>query len=76
MTGSGASITGSSSGKTMNAQGKDGNTMPETISAVRVKEKPKYDTLAAELLERCRGFYRDPENEKAYQKWLKEKKGR
>jgi len=76
MTGSGASITGSSSGKTMNAQGKDGNTMPETISAARVKEKPKYDLLAAELLARCREFYEDPENEKAYQEWLKEKKGR
>lgn len=50
--------------------------METTISAVRVKEKPKYDILAAELLERCRGFYRDPENEKAYQEWLKEKKTR
>lgn len=50
--------------------------METTISAVRVKEKPKYETLAAELLERCRGFYEDPENEKAYQEWLKEKKDR
>lgn len=50
--------------------------METKISAVRVKEKPKYDILAAELLERCRGFYRDPENEKAYQEWLKEKKTR
>ena len=50
--------------------------MPETISAARVKEKPKYDLLAAELLARCREFYEDPENEKAYQEWLKEKKTR
>lgn len=47
-----------------------------TISAVRVKEKPKHGALAAELLERCRAFYEDPENEKAFQEWLKEKKSR
>jgi hypothetical protein len=61
----------------MNALWKGRKRKMETkISAVRVKEKPKYDTLAAELLERCRGFYEDPENEKAYQEWLKEKKDR
>jgi len=47
-----------------------------TITAVRVKEKPKYGLYAAELLERCRKFYEDPENEKAFQEWLKEKKNR
>lgn len=32
-------------------------------------QKPKYDVAAAELLERCREFYQDPENEKAFQEW-------
>ena len=40
-----------------------------TITAVRVKEKPKYGLYAAELLERCRAFYQDPENEREYQEW-------
>ena len=39
------------------------------ISAERVKEKPKYGALAAELLERCRAFYEDPENEEAFLEW-------
>lgn len=46
------------------------------MSAVRVKEKPKYDYMAAELLERCRAFYQDPENERAYQEWKAGKDGR
>ena len=61
----------------MNAHGKDGKRMSGmTVSAARVKEKPKHGTLAAELLERCRAFYEDQENEKAFQEWLKEKKTR
>ena len=32
-------------------------------------EKPKYDKAAAGLLELCREFYQDPENERAYQEW-------
>ena len=36
------------------------------------EEKPKYKKTAAELLERCRAFYQDPENERAYQAWKKE----
>lgn len=43
--------------------------MKTEIEAVRVKAKPKYGVLAAELLERCRGFYEDPENEKAFRAW-------
>ena len=46
-----------------------------TISAARVKQKPKYGTTAAELLERCRAFYQDPENERAYQEWKAGKDG-
>ena len=40
-----------------------------TISAARVKTKPKYGATAAALLERCREFYQDPENEKAFLEW-------
>ena len=47
-----------------------------TVTAVRVKEKPKYGIHAAELLERCRAFYQDPENEKAYQEWKQKKESR
>ena len=43
--------------------------MEMTISAVRVKKKPKYDAAAAELLEKCRAFYEDPENEEAFRAW-------
>ena len=43
--------------------------MEMTISAVRVKKKPKYDAAAAELLERCRAFFEDPENEEAFREW-------
>ena len=51
--------------------------MKETrISAARVKTKPKYRASAAGLLEACRAFYRDEENEKAYQEWkAAQKKG-
>ena len=38
------------------------------------RERPKYKATAAELLERAREFYRDPENEKAYQQWLADRK--
>ena len=38
-------------------------------TVVRVKEKPKVDALAAELLARCRQFYEDPENERAFEEW-------
>ena len=39
------------------------------------EEKPKYRKTAAELLERCREFYRDPENERAFQEWTARKEG-
>ena len=35
----------------------------------QAKEKPNYQKKAAELLKRCREFYQDPENEKAFQEW-------
>ena len=30
---------------------------------------PDYTKTAAALLKRCREFYQDPENERAYQEW-------
>ena len=41
------------------------------ISVTEAKEKQKYTTTAAELLERCREFYQNPENEADFQEWLK-----
>ena len=47
------------------------------IAAVRSGEKAKVrPATAAEILERCRRFYEDTENEKAFREWLKEKKSR
>ena len=44
-------------------------TMELPIIATRVMEKPNYKKHAAGLLERCREFYTNPENEKAFQEW-------
>ena len=40
-----------------------------TITARTAAEKPKYRKTAAELLQRCREFYRNPENERAFLEW-------
>ena len=40
-----------------------------TITARSSGEKPKYGKAAAVLLELCKAFYQDPENERAYQEW-------
>lgn len=45
------------------------------ISARTAEEKPKYKKTAAALLDRCRLFYQDPENERAYQEWRARKDG-
>ena len=45
------------------------------ISARESGKAPNYNRTAAALLERCREFYQDPENEKAYQEWKKERSG-
>ena len=45
------------------------------ITARTAKETPKYRKTAAALLERCRAFYADPENERAYQEWKARKDG-
>lgn len=36
------------------------------------REKPNYGNYAPILLESCRKFYEDPENERAFQEWRKE----
>ena len=61
----------------MSVNGKEGARVKETrISATRAKTKPKYRAGAAALLERCRAFYEDPENEKAFREWkAAQKKG-
>ena len=41
----------------------------DRISVERAASPPKYDTAAAELLARCREFYQDPENERAFLEW-------
>lgn len=40
-----------------------------TISTERAATRPKYDILAAAVLERCRAWYEDEENERAFQEW-------
>ena len=34
-------------------------------------QAPNYKAMAGELLHRIRKFYQDPENEKAFQEWMK-----
>ena len=54
----------------MNAYGKESAGMTEMrITARTATTKPNYRKTAAALLERCRAFYQDPENEQAYQEW-------
>ena len=45
-----------------------------TISTERATTRPKYDILASAVLERCRMFFEDPENEKAFREWKEEQK--
>lgn len=54
----------------MNAHGKEDGGVSETrITVSQAAEKPNYQKTAAALLERCREFYQNPENEKAFQEW-------
>ena len=45
------------------------------ITARTAKDKPNYKKTAADMLERCREFYQDPENERAFQEWKARKEG-
>ena len=46
------------------------------ITARASGRKPDYKKTAAALLERCRAFYQDPENEKAFLEWKAERKAK
>ena len=46
------------------------------ILATEAKSKPDYTKTAPALLERCREFYRDPENERAFQEWKAGRSGK
>ena len=46
------------------------------ITVRSVKDKPKYKKTAAALLARCREFYQDPENERAFREWMAGKEER
>ena len=46
------------------------------ITARSSGQAPKYDKAASALLELCREFYQDPENERAFQKWQAERSGK
>lgn len=48
--------------------------MEITISARKAETKPKYQVTAAEILKRCREFYEDPENDRAFLEWKEQKK--
>lgn len=46
------------------------------IYAEETKTKPDYTLTAPALLEKCRSFYLDPENERAYQEWKAGRSGK
>ena len=61
----------------MNARGKDGKTMPDmTIRARTSETEPNYKKTAAELLNCCREFYQNPENERAFREWMADRKNK
>lgn len=46
------------------------------ITASRTTTEPNYRTTAGLLLTACRGFYKDPENEKAFREWKDRKEAK
>ena len=46
------------------------------VIAEAVKTEPKYSVMAAALLKRCREFYQDTGNEKAFLEWMAERSGK
>ena len=44
------------------------------VTAVKAKTKPKYSATTAKLLEAARAFYKEAENEEAFQAWKAEQK--
>lgn len=58
----------------MNANVKDGKTLIGFSVSVTVSgKKPDFRKTAAELLRLCREFYQNPENERAFQEWKRER---
>ena len=53
----------------VSGEGRGNVTEATMIIQAKTKEPPKYRKTAAELLEKCREFYRNPENEKAFREW-------
>lgn len=45
-----------------------------TVSLERSKSRPDYKKTSGMLLTLCRDFYREPENEAAFQEWKKARK--
>ena len=61
----------------MNARETVGNDINGLRVTARSSGKsPNYKKTAAALLARCREFYQDPENERAYQEWKARKDGK
>ena len=46
------------------------------ITVRSAEKKPDYQKTAAELLAAAREFYQDPENERAFQEWKAERRGK
>lgn len=46
------------------------------IVATMCRKKPDYQPLAQSLLPVIRAYFQDPENEKKFQEWLKEKEAK
>lgn len=47
-----------------------------TIRATASAQKPNYKKTAAEILQRCREFFQDPENERAFREWKDGRSGK
>lgn len=61
---------GSSSALIMTVSGKEGGEKKTMISGV-AEEKPNYKKTAGKLLTACRDFFKNPENEEAFETWTK-----
>ena len=61
----------------MNAQGTAGSISNGMIVTVTESgKKPDFRKTAPMLLKRCRDFYQNPENERAFQEWKAGKKAK
>ena len=59
----------------MSADRREEKNMSATaITVSKATTAPRYEITAAGLLEAGRMFYQNPENEKAFQEWMKQRK--